>query len=79
MANTLIKITTHEPILTQSKGKKELFETFRKNLKNKYRQVNEFFGIEEHASDRWWYYGTLSLMFLLPAVTFLIASGLYGF
>ncbi|MFI8709920.1 hypothetical protein ACIGHG_23410 [Bacillus sp. NPDC077411] len=79
MANTLIKITTGETILTQRTGKKKLFETFCENLKNKYKKVNEFFGIEEHASDRLWYYGTLSLMVLLPALTYLIAGVLYGF
>ncbi|CAM4353223.1 hypothetical protein BAMA_15640 [Bacillus manliponensis] len=74
MANTLIKITTNEPILSQKINEKKPMEVFHTYVSNKYQQLNEFFGIEEILSDRAWYYGTLALMFFLPAATYIISE-----
>ncbi|WP_336950411.1 hypothetical protein [Bacillus cereus] len=74
MSNTLFKLTTSEPILTQTRSKKELFGTIRTFFAKKYQGLNEWFGIEECKSDRIWYYGTLSLMFFLPAATYVISK-----
>ncbi|WP_000072414.1 hypothetical protein [Bacillus thuringiensis] len=74
MSNTLFKLTTSEPILPQTHSKKELFGTIRSFFTKKYQGLNEWFGIEECKSDRIWYYGTLSLMFFLPAATYVISK-----
>lgn len=74
MSNTLFKLTTSEPILPQTRSKKELFGTFHSSFTKKYQELNEWFGIEECKSDRIWYYGTLSLMFFLPAATYVISK-----
>ncbi|PFS93678.1 hypothetical protein [Bacillus thuringiensis] len=74
MSNTLFKLTTSEPILPQTRSKKELFGTIRSFFAKKYQGLNEWFGIEECKSDRIWYYGTLSLMFFLPATTYIISK-----
>lgn len=74
MSNTLFKLTTSEPILPQTRSKKELFGTIHSFFAKKYQELNEWFGIEECKSDRIWYYGTLSLMFLLPAATYVISK-----
>ena len=74
MSNTLFKLTTSQPILPQTSEKKELFGTIRSFFAKKYQGLNEWFGIEECKSDRIWYYGTLLLMFFLPAVTYIISK-----
>ncbi|MBT2581127.1 hypothetical protein J7E43_27850 [Bacillus sp. ISL-8] len=74
MSNTLFKLTTSEPILPQTRSKKGVFGIFRSLFKKKYQQLSEWFGIAECKSDRIWYYGTLSLMFFLPAATYGISK-----
>ncbi|PFJ16508.1 hypothetical protein COI89_10885 [Bacillus cereus] len=74
MSNTLFKLTTSEPILPQTCCKKELFGTIRSFFAKKYQGLNKWFGIEECKSDRIWYYGTLFLMFFLPATTYIISK-----
>ncbi|KFK76582.1 hypothetical protein DJ87_5254 [Bacillus cereus] len=78
MANTLYKLTTSEIILSQNQSKSEPFKTFFFSaLRNQYRKLNLWFGIEECLSDRIIYYGILLLMFLIPAVTYFISELLY--
>ncbi|EMA6344836.1 hypothetical protein U3450_003892 [Bacillus cytotoxicus] len=74
MSNTLIKLTTSEPILPQKRSKKELFGTFRYFFRNHYNRLNKWFGIDECKSDRIWYYGTIFLMFFLPAATYVVSN-----
>ncbi|PDZ39424.1 hypothetical protein CON18_14670 [Bacillus cereus] len=78
MANTLYKLTNSEIILSQNQSKSESFKTFfSSTLRNQYRKLNLWFGIEERLSDRIIYYGTLFLMFLIPAATYFISELLY--
>ncbi|MEC3226085.1 hypothetical protein P9027_29650 [Bacillus thuringiensis] len=74
MSNTLFKLTTNELILPQTSRKKELFGTILSFFVKKYQGLNGWFGIAECKSDRIWYYGTLSLMFFLPAATYVITK-----
>lgn len=77
MANTLYKITTSEPILPQINETKNL--SLYTKLKQSYRKMNRFFGIEESTKDQKWYYGTLLVMMFIPLCTLLFGDMLARF
>ncbi|MCU5595083.1 hypothetical protein [Bacillus mobilis] len=79
MANTLFKITNNEIIVPQRKDKSEFFRIFRSFVFAKYNAVNEWFGIDGAASDRAWFYGTISLAIFLLIFTYLISGLSFGF
>ncbi|HFK1513689.1 MULTISPECIES: hypothetical protein [Bacillus cereus group] len=79
MANTLYKITNNEVIVPQHKSKSEFFGMFRNLIVEKYNAVNEWFGIEGAASDRVWFYGTISLAIFLLSFTYLVSGLAFGF
>lgn len=79
MANTLYKITNNEVIVPQHKSKSEFFGMFRNLVAKKYNEVNEWFGIEGAASDRVWFYGTISLAIFLLSFTYLVSGLAFGF
>lgn len=79
MANTLYKITNNEVIVPQHKSKSEFFGMFRNLVAKKYNAVNEWFGIEGAASDRVWFYGTISLAIFLLSFTYLVSGLAFGF
>ncbi|GAB6425852.1 TPA: hypothetical protein ACOQ4I_003415 [Bacillus cereus] len=79
MANTLYKITNNEVIVPQHKSKSEFFGMFRNYMVAKYNAVNEWFGIDGAASDRVWFYGTISLSIFLLSFTYLVSGLVFGF
>ncbi|WP_242250243.1 hypothetical protein [Bacillus cereus group sp. BfR-BA-01324] len=79
MANTLFKITNNEIIVPQRKDKSEFFGIFRSFVFAKYSAVNEWFGIDGAASDRAWFYGTISLAIFLLIFTYLVSGLSFGF
>ncbi|WP_312498090.1 hypothetical protein [Bacillus luti] len=79
MANTLYKITNNEVIVPQHKSKSEFFGMFRNFITKKYNSVNEWFGIDGDASDRVWFYGTISLAIFLLSFTYLVSGLAFGF
>lgn len=79
MANTLFKITNNEVIVPQRKVKSEFFGMFRSFVTGKYNAVNEWFGINGAASDRIWFYGTISLAIFLLSFTYLVSGLAFGF
>ncbi|HHT7202552.1 MULTISPECIES: hypothetical protein [Bacillus] len=79
MANTLFKITNNEIIVPQRKDKSEFFGIFRSFVLAKYNAINEWFGIDGAASDRAWFYGTISLAIFLLIFTYLISGLSFGF
>ncbi|MGG4306048.1 hypothetical protein ABEW59_25275 [Bacillus wiedmannii] len=79
MANTLFKITNNEIIVPQRKDKSEFFGMFRSFVFEKYNSVNEWFGIDGAASDRAWFYGTISLAIFLLTFTYLVSGLSFGF
>lgn len=79
MANTLYKITNNEVIVPQRKDKSEFFGMFSSFLSDKYNAINEWFGIEGAASDRLWFYGTISFAIFLVTFTYLVSGLVFGF
>lgn len=79
MANTLFKITNNEVIVPQPKSKSEFFGMFCDFIVKKYNAVNEWFGIDGAASDRAWFYGTISLAIFLLIFTYLVSGLSFGF
>ncbi|MGQ7108356.1 hypothetical protein ACUN13_29455 [Bacillus cereus group sp. Bce041] len=79
MANTLYKITNNEVIVPQRKDKSEFFGMFYHFVSDKYNAVNEWFGIDEAASDRLWFYGTISFAIFLVTFTYLVSGLVFGF
>lgn len=79
MANTLYKITNNEVIVPQHKSKSEFFGMFRNFVTKKYNAVNDWFGIEGAASDRVWFYGTISLAIFLLSFAYLVSGLAFGF
>ena len=78
MKQSLIKITSGEPILTQPHLKTKFHKNFTHSFQ-KITKTNVYFGIEENVSNQIWFYGFFTVSISLLLFTYLISGILYGF
>ncbi|PDY47463.1 DUF3961 domain-containing protein [Bacillus pseudomycoides] len=79
MKQSLIKITSGEPILTQPHLKTKFQKKFYAFISENYKKLNVYFGIEENVSDQIWFYSFFIVSISMLLFTYLISGIMYGF
>ncbi|WP_242291520.1 DUF3961 domain-containing protein [Bacillus cereus group sp. BfR-BA-01356] len=78
MKHPMVKITSSESILAQSKVKEKSLERIINLISTNYKRVNTYFGIEQNTSDQIWFYGFYGSAIIMLVFICMIVGSFYN-